>query len=658
MYGPDSEERIYRKGLKALCEEVMKRFFCLILTVIALFTAVPNSVIADANSEEDPFKDITTPYLMLMEAETGTVVYERRGYEKAFPASTTKLMTAVLTVENIENLDRIITVSTRAVSGFGSTSSMMKLKSGEQIAIIDVLYGLLMRSGNDAAKCLAITTVDELYGGSVDEANAVEKFAELMNEKAAEIGMKDTHFVTVDGRHNDEHYTTAYDFALLMQYVLKNEKIREIISTPVHDVEPNNMHSDGYHMENSNKLICMKENDTADFRYPYCIGGKTGETNQAGFCLASASQKDGVTLILIQFGDNNSTQSTTYRYKVAKEIYDWGFSNYGELSFDELGLRTEFTIKTQGYSPLDEQGGMLDVVADTKDRKISGAMSVLSSIKTDPNSVRIELHVENAIAPIKEGDVVGTADYYINGTVPITVNLIAKRSVAASDSDAQSQPSNIPISNTPPPGNNEIGKLRHAGIAGGSEYSVWVYYDNSLYNMTDSAWYYIYCSDGKFRVSSAPEVQGGLVLYKQFFDSEGNPYYSRVDSVGDGGIFIVTSNGYALSCEKVDGTLKAVKIEEQPGDTIISGVPDEVLWTFVNEGNGYKISQSSKFLTRDPGSGMVFWIVVATALLLLTVLVIMIAMHNRPGRRGRYRRSRSRSHRRTYRSRGRGYGRY
>ena len=211
----------------------MKRFFCLILTIIALFTAVPTSVIADANAEEDPFEDISTPYLMLMEAETGTVVYERKGYERAFPASTTKLMTAVLTVENIENLDRIITVSTRAVSGFGSTSSMMKLKSGEQIAIIDVLYGLLMRSGNDAAKCLAITTVDELYGDSVDEANAVEKFAELMNEKAAEIGMKDTHFVTVDGRHNDEHYTTAYDFALLMQYVLKNEKIREIISTPV-----------------------------------------------------------------------------------------------------------------------------------------------------------------------------------------------------------------------------------------------------------------------------------------------------------------------------------------------------------------------------------------------------------------------------------------
>lgn len=636
----------------------MKRFFCLILTIIALFTIVPISVIADASPEEDPFKDITTPYLMLMEAETGTVVYERRGYEKAFPASTTKLMTAVLTVENIENLDRIITVSTRAVSGFGSTSSMMRLKSGEQIAIIDVLYGLLLRSGNDAAKCLAITTVDEMYGDSVDESNAVDKFVELMNEKAVEIGMKDTHFATVDGRHNDEHYTTAYDFALLMQYVLKNEKIREIISTPIHDVAPNNKHSDGYHMENSNKLICMKESDTVDLRYPYCIGGKTGETNQAGFCLASASQKDGVTLILIQFGDNNSTQSTIYRYKVAKEIYDWGFSNYGEISFDELGLRTEFTIKTQGYSPLDEQGGMLDVVADTKDRKVSGAISVLSSIKTDPDSVRIELHVENAIAPIKEGDVVGTVDYYINEVVPISINLIAKRSVAASDSDAQSQPSNIPISNTPPPGNNEVGKLRHAGIVGGSEYSVWVYYDNSLYNMADSAWYYIYYSDGKFRVSSAPEVQGGLVLYKQFFDSEGKPYYFRADSVGDGGIFIVTSNGYALSCEKVDGTLKAVKIEDQLGDTIISDVPDEVLWTFVNEGNGYKISQSSKFLTRDPGSGMVFWIVVSIALLLLTALVIMIAMHNRPGRRGRYRRSRSRNYRRSYRSRGRSYGRY
>lgn len=635
----------------------MKKVFCLTLIAMMLFVLLPVSIFAEAGAEEDPFSDITTPYLMLMEAETGTVVYERNGYKKAFPASTTKLMTAVLTVENISNLNRIITVSTRAVSGFGSTSSMMRLKQGEEIAIIDVLYGLLLRSGNDAAKCLAINTVDELYGDSVDEANAVDKFVELMNEKAASIGMKDTHFATVDGRHNDDHYTTAYDFALLMQYVLKNELISEIISTPIHDVAPTNKHSEGYHMENSNKLICMKESDSVDLRYPYCIGGKTGETNQAGFCLASASQKDGVTLILIQFGDNNTQKSTLYRYRTAKQIYDWGFANYGEIPFDQLGLKTEFTIKTLGFSPLDEQRGMLDVVADVKDKMVNGALSDLAEIKADPDLVRIELHTEDAVAPIEKGDIVGTVDYYINGVVPITFNLIAKRSVAASADNSQSQPSNIPISNTPPPGGKEIGKLRHASIAGGSEYSVWVYYDNSLYNMTESAWYYIYCSDGKFCVCSAPEVQGSIVLYKQFFDSHGNPYYSRVDGIGEGGIFIVTSNGYALSCEKLDGTLKAIKLVEG-ADNIITDAPDKVLWTFTNEGNGYKISQSSKFLTRDPGSGLVFWIVVAVALLLLTVSIMMIAMHNRPGRRRRYRRSHSKGRMYSYRGRSKNFGRY
>ncbi len=635
----------------------MKKVFCMVLSTILLILVIPMIVSAESDASIDPFENVTTPYIMLMEAETGTVVYERRGYEKAFPASTTKLMTAVLTVENIPDLDKVITVGVRAVSGFGPKSSMMGLENGEEIAIRDVLYGLMMRSGNDAAKCLAIETVNEIYGNSVGEADAVDKFIEMMNEKASELGMNDTHFATVDGRHDEAHYTTAYDFALLMQYVLKNERVCEIISTKVHDVAPTNKHSNGYHMENSNKLICMKENDKTDFRYPYCIGGKTGETNQAGFCLASASKKDDITLILIQFGDNNQTISTTYRYNVAKEIYEWGFSNYGELSFDELGVRTEFTIQTSGYSPFDDQLGKLDVAADTEGQKIRGALSALQRLKAAPESIRIELHTENAVAPINAGDIVGSVDYYINDVNTITVSLIAKRSIAAADPTGSELVSIIPVSNTPPPGSGETGKLRHARSAGGNEYSVWVYYGNSLYNMTDSAWYYIYFADGKFNISSAPEVQGGLTLYKQFFDSEGQPYYSRVDGIGEGGIFIIVSNGYALSSEKLDGTLKAVKLSEY-SESITADVPNEVLWTFQNEGNGYKISQSSKFLTRDPGSGMVFWIVVCAVFFFMAVLVILIANHNRPSRRRRYRRSGTKARRRAYRSGSRGYGRY
>ncbi|MCI6987946.1 MAG: hypothetical protein MR906_08100, partial [Clostridium sp.] len=253
----------------------MKRFLCLLFSIVMMLAVLPFAAFAEGGTEQDPFEDITTPHLLLMEAETGAVMYERKGYEKAYPASTTKLMTAILAAENIQDMSRVVTVGWRAVSGFGPKSSLMGLKGGEEIALIDVLHGLMMRSGNDAAKELAIETVAEVYGDAVEEADAVDKFLEMMNDKAAEIGMVNTHFATVDGRHNEEHYTTAYDFALLMQYVLKNELVSEVISTVTYDIPPNNKHSAGYHLENSNKLICKKETDTTSFLYEYCIGGKT-----------------------------------------------------------------------------------------------------------------------------------------------------------------------------------------------------------------------------------------------------------------------------------------------------------------------------------------------------------------------------------------------
>ena len=129
-----------------------------------LFCVFPFALKAEPDPEDiDPFEDISTPYILLMEAQTGTVIYERNGYEKAYPASTTKLMTALLVAENVVDLDKMITIGWRAVSGFGSTSSLMGLVGGEVISIRDVLYGLMMRSGNDSAKALAISASKPIH---------------------------------------------------------------------------------------------------------------------------------------------------------------------------------------------------------------------------------------------------------------------------------------------------------------------------------------------------------------------------------------------------------------------------------------------------------------------------------------------------------------
>lgn len=632
----------------------MKKTFSIIICFLMLLSVFPLAVFAVSESGEegleDPFADITTPHLLLMEAETGAVLYERSAYDMAFPASTTKLMTAILAVENIENLDKVITVGWRAISGFGPKSSMMGLAAYEEIAIIDVLHGLMMRSGNDAAKCIAIETVKEAYGDSVPEEDAIDKFLEMMNEKAKYIGMESTNFATVDGRHDPNHYSSAYDFGLLMQYVLKNPIVCEIMSTKVYDVEPTNMHPDGYHFENSNKLICKKKTDKYSYLYEYCIGGKTGETNEAGYCLASAAEKDGVTLILIQFGDDNTEISTTYRYRTAPKIYDWGFENFVTRPLSEFGLETDFEIQTSGYSPFDENIGKLEVTADIDNKTVSGAAYFLDALAESNEEILFELHTDKAEAPIEAGDIVGTVDYYFYTREPVTVSLIAKRSIAAAAQEDTDTFEPVYSSNTPPPGSDKNTNLNLNRNPGGKEYSVWVYYDGSLYTMGSTEWHYLYCAEGVFRAASAPENAGGIQLYKQCFDSNGVPYYLLVENAGQGGNYIIVSDGFAMSSEKTDGTLSAVKVTIDSNNTITTAVTEDMIWTFENEGNGYHISQNSRFLSRGLNSGIIFWIIIFTAfLLIICIIKISISRKRRRYRRypsGRRQKSRYRKYRR------------
>ncbi|MBR6006439.1 MAG: D-alanyl-D-alanine carboxypeptidase, partial [Clostridia bacterium] len=315
----------------------MKRFLYFLLAALMLLSILPAAALSEpGGTDADPFADISTPHLLLMEAESGRVLYERAADERAFPASTTKLMTALIAVEEISDFDREITLGWREVAGFGANSSLMGLEASETIRLEDVLYGMLLRSGNDAAKTIAMQAAYAHYGEGTDPARAVGLFVNLMNAKAQELGMNSTHFVTVDGRHDPDHYTTAHDFGILMREVIKHQYLIDIMSSPTHTVAPTNKHPGGFYMENSNKLICTKAADTESFLYDKCLCGKTGETNDAGYCLVSCAASRSGRLILVQFGDSNSTMSSTYRYTVAKRMYEWGFDQLsGSAPTDE-----------------------------------------------------------------------------------------------------------------------------------------------------------------------------------------------------------------------------------------------------------------------------------------------------------------------------------
>ena len=605
------------------------------------------SVLPTMDPDSDPFEDISTPHLLLMEAESGMVLYDRAGFEKAFPASTTKIMTALLAIENLPDLNKVINIDWHYLLGFGKTSSMMGLAAGENIALIDVLHGLMMRSGNDAARTLAAETAFALYGKDEDanpndEVNkAVRKFIELMNAKAAELGMNSTHFATVDGRHNEEHYTTAYDFALLMRTALKNPVLQKIMSTPVYDVKATNKHKNGYHLENSNRLICKKASHPEDLRYRYCIGGKTGETNFAGFCLVTAAEKDGVRLILVQFGDNNNTLPSAYRFKAAHKIYDWGFKNYVSYPLNAFGVKTEFEAQSAGYSPYDEAYGKFTVKAETENLYVNGIADYLDQIKANPIVVKTALEFTNLDAPIETGDIVGTVSYYFYDGIPITARLIAQRDVPGASQTTPEPHETSFITETPPPGSDKNCNLNMLRNPGENEYSVWVYYKNSLYTMDKTQWHYLYCDcdDDVFRACTSSEQAGNITLYRRFYDTENHPYYKITDTIDTGSAYVIVSDGKAMCTDRHSGSLRAVEIKTDEKGLISQDIPETMLWNFKVESNGYHIMNNSKYLSRSAGNGALLWIIIIV--LLLTAAVCIHLFTNEKRNRARRRRKRS-----------------
>lgn len=585
--------------------------------------------------DDEPFPDITTPYIYLIEADTGALLYSRRGDERAFPASTTKLMSALVAVENLPDLNKVITLGWRPVVGFGPTSSLMGLETGEQISLIDMLYGMLLRSGNDAAKALAIETAYEHFGSWIDPADSVSLFVSLMNEKARELGMNSTHFATVDGRHDDEHYTTAHDFAILMNAALKNPIVAQILATPTYQVNATNIHPNGFYFENSNRLICTKSSDTESFLYEHCIGGKTGETNEAGYCLVSAARRNGVTLILVQFGDSNTQNTSYYRYQTAPSIYEWGFENYRAFELSEFGVQTDFELVAENCSPFDAENGRFIASAALDGLSITGAYTSMREYMLDPARIATVVNSDYAQAPIRKGDVVGYVDYRFYENAFIRANLIARRDVAsASDIDIEPHETAF-ISVTSPPGSGKKTALALEREALGDRYAVWHYHDGSLYTVTSDEWHYLSLENNVFKTEASPERIGSITLYRRCFDSNGAAYYRREDSVADGAEYAIVADGMALCASPQGGSLKASPVVLGDDGIIRDGIGESMFWRFISHSTGYRLTNASRYLVRKGPSGVLFWVLMLIIALCALIVVRLLMLRKRRSRRRR-----------------------
>lgn len=295
--------------------------------------------------------------------------YSVNANKRMKPASTTKIMTALLTLEYAEKNNKQVEFNEQ----MSAEGSSMYLKYGEVLPLKDLAVGILMCSGNDAANAAAISI-----------AGSVEKFSELMNSRARKIGMKNTHFVTPSGLDSEEHYSTAYDMALLMTEAMKNPEFSRLTSLKSETVNFISPDDKSVTYQNHNRLLSM---------YEYCVGGKTGYTTASGRCLVTAAVKDGLTLVAVTMNDRNDWQDHI-------SMYNYGFRHHAARVLDD----TDFYLDVNVVG-----GDESSVVAYSE-----GCTSVVVS-PDDYNKIKRVIRLDNFLyAPVKKGQKIGEIEYFLN----------------------------------------------------------------------------------------------------------------------------------------------------------------------------------------------------------------------------------------------------
>ena len=328
--------------------------------------------------------NISAKAAVVIENSTGRVLYEKNAHTRMPMASTTKIMTAICALENCDP-DTLITVSDAAVGIEGSSIYLVK---DEKITIRDLLYGMMLNSGNDAATALAC----EVSG-------SVEEFAKLMNKTARNIGAKNTNFVNACGLYEDEHYTTASDLALITAYGLKNPVFAEIVSTYQKKIS-NGTDSEVRVLKNHNRLLRQ---------YDGCIGVKTGYTKKCGRCLVSSAVRDGVTLTCVTLNAPDDWNDHT-------ALLDYGFSRSQWVSVaneDDYCTSVKVSGGTKEYVAVSFKEALGFVSVDGVHDDVSISYDFMPKLK----------------APLNEGKSVGVASLCIGGTLCDKSELICTQAV-------------------------------------------------------------------------------------------------------------------------------------------------------------------------------------------------------------------------------------
>lgn len=385
------------------------RFKKKLLFLVLIFFII-NIIFSNITFASSP--NIGSGAAILIETTTGRVLYEKNAYQRMYPASTTKVMTAILTLEKCKLSDTAI-VSENALRSIPNGYVTVNLQIGEELTIKDLLYALMVKSANDAAVVLA-----EHISGSV------ENFSILMNEKAKELGCIDTNFVNPNGIHNDNHYSTAYDLALISKYCMQNEIFRKIVTTTSYTLPATNKYEATDRIfSNTNLLIMKNNNNRADnYYYKNATGIKTGYTSQAKNCLIAGSLRDNLEFISIVLDAGFTNSGLSIRYLDTISLLDYGYDNFTLTKIKEAN----------------NVANTIEIPKATKETKnldlsIENDITVVNNKTTDINSISPQIEIkENLVAPISKGDVVGTIKYIVDD-IEYSSNLLAASDVEKSD---------------------------------------------------------------------------------------------------------------------------------------------------------------------------------------------------------------------------------
>lgn len=369
--------RLKNKFLRIFC-------FLILFNFLFSFSVCFGTEETEINAETEEVS-VDAPVAILMDANTGKILYEKNAHEKMYPASTTKIMTAILALENRELTD-VATVSYDAIFSVPSGYNNANLQIDEELTYDQLLNVLLIPSANDAANVIA-----EDIGGSC------ESFATMMNTKAIEIGCENTNFVNANGVHDENHYSTAYDLALIGQYAMKNETFRNIVSTLRYTLPVTNKYDKADRIFiNTNNLI----NSNSSQYYEYCTGIKTGYTSAAKNCIVASAKKDDLELICVIMGADNTTDSNKFNDCI--NLFNYGFENY---------VYKTLYSKDSVYKVITPSNAS----SKTKDLNLLVESDIKVLIKKSDYDVNFvpTVTLDNTTAPISKGSIVGSISYDI-----------------------------------------------------------------------------------------------------------------------------------------------------------------------------------------------------------------------------------------------------